>query len=181
MGSSWAKRATLAAMVVLLIGVLTRRHTSAPPSAQDSSAAIKAPDAVGEAPPQDIASLGRMALTDADPDRRVEAINLLSDTEDPAAVSYLRQALSDPDASVRLAVLESLAEADFAVETTAELLSSAFARDPDAENRLQALEGLSNLEGDHVTAVAQKGLNDPDEDVRALAEEILSRSKIADE
>lgn len=180
MGSSWGKRATLAAIVVLLIGVLARRHTSAPPSAQDSSAAIKASDTTAESPAEDIPSLGRMALTDADPDRRVEAITSLSDTGDPEAVPYLRQALSDPDASVRLAVLESLAEADFAVETTAELLSSAFVRDPDAENRFKALEGLSNLEGDHVTALAEKGLNDPDEGVRALAHDILSRSK-ADE
>jgi len=126
-----------------------------------------------EAPPEDIPSLGRMALTDPDADRRREAVNLLAATEDLEAVPFLSQALSDPDAGVRLAVVESLAELDFEGDAPIELLGKALTQDPESENRLKALEVLANTGGAHATVLAQKALDDPSEEVRSLAERIL--------
>ena len=136
--------------------------------------------ASGEAPPEDIPSLGHMAATDANPHRRVEAIDLLSGTEDPEAVPFLRQALSDADVGVRLAVVKSLADADFPGDAPAELLAMVITTDSDSENRLEALKVLTNIDSDQAAVLARQALNDSDEDVRALANQILESEQQSD-
>jgi len=150
-----------------------RRSSPPSPPAADAASRPEAAETPYEAPPQDIPSLGRMALTDANPQRRIEAILLLSGTEDPQAIPFLRQALSDPDAGVRLAVVKSLADADFPGEGPTELLGAVIVRDADEENRLEALNVLAQIDTQGAAGVAAQVLNDPDEDVRTRAQEIL--------
>ena len=45
--------------------------------------------------------------------------------------------------------------------------------DPSADNRYEALEALSDVGGERAISAIQKALNDPDEDVRSLAEGML--------
>jgi hypothetical protein len=144
-----------------------------PEPAAHVPAGSHAAEASREAPPEDIASLGHMALTDADPERRVEAINLLSGTEDPEAIPFLRQALADPDAGVRLAIVKSLAEVDFTGNAAAELLSTVITADTASENRLEALKTLANIDSDQAAVLAKQALNDSDQEVRAEAKRIL--------
>src|SRR2546427_10240371 len=63
-------------------------------------------------PPKDIPTLGRIALTDPDPQRRAAAGVLLAATENPQAVPLLHQALSDVDAEVRHTLVKEIAELD---------------------------------------------------------------------
>jgi HEAT repeat protein len=114
-------------------------------------------------------------LTARDAGRRVEAVNMLAATEDSAALPLLNQALSDQEAEVRLAVIESLAELDFPDNGGADLLSVAVVQDPEADNRQKALEGLVALDSDRLPALARAALNDPNQSVRTTAEQILAK------
>ena len=149
-----------------------RSPPSSPPVA-DVARRPEAAEAPSEAPPQDIPTLGRMAVSDANPQRRIEAIYLLSGSEDPEAIPYLRQALTDPDGSVRLTIVKALADADFPGDEPMELLGTVVAHDPDEEVRLEALNVLAQRDARDAAAVAEQALNDPEEEVRTRAQEIL--------
>jgi HEAT repeat protein len=128
---------------------------------------------LGLNPPDDIPTLGRMALNDPDPQRRAQAGILLAATENPAAVPLLHQVLSDADASVRHTLVKEIADLDFAPDTTIDLLSPVAMKDSETGNRIAALETLAGIGGDRVTALATRLRRDRDEDVRILAEKIL--------
>ena len=155
-------------------GSQPQRSAPLPPAPAAGAADVADTVAGRLAPPTaDIQSLGRTAVTDKDPERRLEAVVSLSATEDPEAVPFLREALSDPDAGVRMAVVKSLADADFPDDAPSELLATAVTEDSDSENRLEALKVLIDTDREQAAIVAQQALNDSDEDVRALAKQIL--------
>jgi|SRR5579862_2841452 len=139
--------------------------------------APNAPDAAGngdgeiDVDPDDIPALANIALHDKDPERRLAAVTMLGSSEDPAVLTTLAQALSDEDDEVRMAAIQSLS--DFTGDAPIDLLSKVVVEDPSADNRYEALEALSDLGGDRAASAIQKALNDPDEDVRALAEGML--------
>ncbi len=121
--------------------------------------------------PDDIPALKTIALRDTDPERRLAAVTMLGASEDPTVVPTLAQALSDEDDEVRMAAIQSLS--DFTGDAPIDLLSKVVVDDPSADNRYEALEALSDLGGERATSAIQKALNDPDEDVRSLAEGML--------
>jgi HEAT repeat protein len=53
------------------------------------------------------------------------------------------------------------------------LLAPVVAGDPNAEVRLEALEIVAESESDEAVAVVRTALNDPDDDVRTEAEDLL--------
>ena len=120
-----------------------------------------------------------MAVEDKDPEQRMQAIVLLSGTEDPEAIPFLREALSDPDAGVRLAVVKALGAADFPGDAPTELLATVIREDADSENRLEALKVLTSSDNEQATVVAKQALDDPDEDVRALANQFLETEALS--
>jgi hypothetical protein len=121
--------------------------------------------------PDDIPGLKTIALRDADPERRLAAVTMLGASEDPAVLPTLEQALSDEDEEVRMAAIQSLA--DFTGDAPIDLLAKVVVSDPSADNRYEALQTLSDIGGERATSAIQKALNDPDEDVRSLAEGML--------
>lgn len=123
-------------------------------------------DAVSADADLDFETLKTMALTDADPDNRVVALWLLGSEEDQPVMPILMQALSDSDPEVRMAALESISEFD---DPPIEALAIAL-DDPDPEIRFEALSVAAEIENQAVIPLLEKGLNDPDEDVRSLAE-----------
>ena len=147
------------------------------PHARAGAAATDAPDAgdTGDAEldvdPDDTVALANIALHDKDPERRLAAVTMLGSSDDPAVLTTLSQALSDEDDEVRMAAIQSLS--DFTGDAPVDLLSKVVVDDPSPDNRYEALEALSDLGGDRATSAIQKALNDPDEDVRALAEGML--------
>jgi HEAT repeat protein len=120
--------------------------------------------------PDDIPALKKVALQDADPERRLTAVTLLGASEDPEVIPILTEVLKDQDEEVRMAALESLA--DFTDEAPVEAIEVAL-DDSVAENRFEALSILGDIGGDRARAAVEKALNDPDEEVRSLAEGIL--------
>jgi len=119
----------------------------------------------------DIPTLKKMATDEGDVEKRLEAVTMLGATEEPEVVPVLGQALADEDPEVRLAAIQALA--DFTGDAPFDLLGKAALEDPDADNRYEALEALSDLEDDRIQVYAKQALQDPDEDVRGLAESIL--------
>lgn len=119
----------------------------------------------------DIPTLKKMAVDEGDAEKRLEAVTMLGATEEPEVVPVLGQALADEDPEVRLAAIQALA--DFTGDAPFDLLGKAALDDPDADNRYEALEALSDLEDDRIQVYAKQALQDPDEDVRGLAESIL--------
>ncbi len=120
---------------------------------------------------EDIPALKNMAINDKNVDRRLEAVTLLGATEEPDVVPVLGQALSDEDPEVRLAAIQALA--DFTDDGVLDLLGKAATNDPDADNRYEALDALSDLEDDRAAVYAKHALQDPDEEVRDLAQSML--------
>jgi hypothetical protein len=121
--------------------------------------------------PDDLPGLKKIAVSDTDPERRLAAVTLLGASEDPEALPALAQALSDEDDEVRMAAIQSLS--DFTGDAPLDLLAKVVVDDPSADNRYEALQALSDIGGERATAAIQKALQDPDEDVRSLAEGIL--------
>jgi len=146
-----------------------------PPSGMQAAVGGSGSTPVVEKPhdvtPQDIPSLKHMAVNDTDIDRRLEAVTLLGASEEPEVIPVLGQALSDEDAEVRLAAIQALA--DFTEEGVFDLLGKAATDDPEADNRYEALEALSDFDEDRAMLYAKRALDDPDEDVRDLAESLL--------
>ncbi len=121
--------------------------------------------------PDDIASLKQIALQDPDPDRRLTAVTLLGASDSPEAIPILGEALKDADEEVRLAAIQSLA--DMTDAAPVDLLGTAALADPSPDNRYEALEALADLGGPAARAYLEKALQDPDQDVAALAESLL--------
>ena len=129
--------------------------------------------------PDDIPGLKKMALEDGDAERRLAAVTLLGASDDPQAIPILAQALQDQDEEVRLAAIQSLA--DVTGDVPVDVIGSAALNDPSADNRYEALEVLSDVGDAASRAYIEKALNDPDEDVRSLAEGILDLEDTYDE
>jgi hypothetical protein len=129
--------------------------------------------------PDDIPSLRRMALEDADAERRLAAVTLLGASDDPQAIPILAQALQDQDEEVRLAAIQSLADATGEVPIS--VLGNAALNDPSPDNRYEALEVLSDLGGDAARSYIERATHDPDEDVSEFAKGLLDDDTSYDE
>jgi HEAT repeat protein len=125
--------------------------------------------------PQEMAELKHTLLTDPDPDERIGAVLMLTGEEGPESLSMLLEAMGDPDAEVRLAVVEALG--DRSEELSPDTLDPAM-KDTDPEVRFEAVSILGDME-DNPEAMqkVRNALNDPDDDVRTLAEGILDFSE----
>jgi len=131
-----------------------------------------------ENPPEDLPTLGRVALTDPDPERRAAAGVLLAASENPQAVPLLRQALADKDPKVRHTLVKEIADVDFAPDATVDLLAPVVMKDADPANRVLALQTLAGIGGDRVTALATRLKKDAVPEVRVLAEKIMRHETI---
>lgn len=152
-----------------------RRNVEAESMRKQRPAGSAPPRPAGEADldddPEDFPSLRRVALEDADPERRLTAVTLLGISENAEAVPVLAEALNDEDEEVRMEAV--LALADFTDEAPVAAMLSQALSDPSAEIRYEALDVLSDIETAEAKAAVTKALDDPDEDVRELAEIIL--------
>ena len=148
-----------------------RAGTGAPGAAAPAAPAADADLSLN--PPDDIPTLGRVALNDPDPQRRAQAGVLLAASESPDVVPLLHKVLSDADAGVRHTLVKEIADLDFAPDTAIDLLSPVAMKDAETGNRIAALETLAGIGGDRVVALATRLRRDRDQDVRILAEKIL--------
>jgi len=119
----------------------------------------------------EVSSLRSTLVTSPDPDEREEAAFFLSALDDEkGAYQALLLGLQDPDAAVRLSVVEALE--DFDDQLTPAALEPALS-DPDPEVRFEAVSLLGDMETPDALAAVRGLQDDPDEDVRSLAEGIV--------
>jgi HEAT repeat protein len=120
---------------------------------------------------EDEAKLAETIRSNPDAEERASAIFFLTGGSSRTVVPVLLEALGDPDPEVRLAAVEALD--DYSEDLRPETLVPALS-DADAEVRFEALGVLGDMEDqDAIRDIAKRMLNDPDDDVRSLAEGIL--------
>jgi len=129
-----------------------------------------APGDEADLDPDDFESLSDTALHDEDPDNRIVAAWLLGSLEDEPVIPVLAKVLNDPDPEVRLAAVESLSDLEDLEENPPLDLLEVALNDDDPEVRFEALSIVTDLEGPEIEPLVAKALDDPDEDVRSLAE-----------
>ena len=126
--------------------------------------------------PDDVEQMIRTATEDPDPTERAAAIGNLSLLDDVnVIVPVLRQASSDTDADVKLAIVTALSE--LGEDVPMDLLTQ-FANDPDPDIRLEVLGVVESLSEEETTAprvapLLRNALRDPNEDVRDKAQDIV--------
>ena len=129
--------------------------------------------------PEEIAEARETLFNNEDPDERIGAILMLTGSEGPESMRLLMEAMDDPDAEVRLAVVEALG--DRVEEINPGLLSKPL-RDADPEVRFEAVSVLGDMENNtEALELERSATEDPDEDVKALAEGIMDFSDDEDD
>jgi hypothetical protein len=133
----------------------------------------------GDDDPEELAEARETLFNNQDPDERIGAILMLTGSEGPESMRLLMEAMDDPNAEVRLAVVEALG--DRVEELTPGLLSKPL-RDADPEVRFEAVSVLGDMEdSSEALDLVKSATEDPDEDVRALAEGIMDFSEDEDD
>lgn len=120
--------------------------------------------------PDNVPMLSGVAVGDADPERRLTAVELLAATEDPQVITVLARALADENEEVRMAALEALS--DFTGEAPAVAIEGAL-HDPSPDIRYEAVSMLADVGTERARRAVESALNDPDEEVRFLAQSVL--------
>lgn len=150
-----------------------------PPAAEAErdrpTAAAEAAKRVTQALDENFEELKQVALTDPDPDERINALWSLSVGDEATALPVLASALHDGDREVRLAAVQELGglEDERAVVDS---LSIAL-RDNDAEVRAEAVRLIGDTEDPRAAALAGRLLNDPDDEVREEAKGVVEAAE----
>jgi len=109
-------------------------------------------------------------LSDSNPEKRISALQTLTDLQAKEAIPEIIRLSYDPDASVRAGTLYALGKlgAKEAIQETIRCLY-----DPDAKVRIQVIATLKALKGKEATPEIMRLLPDPDAEVRSSAIRIL--------
>jgi HEAT repeat protein len=118
-----------------------------------------------------IAALGRILVEGEDPAVRLRAAQMLQRIDGPQAVGELARGLGDTDRSIRMAVVNGLAESSS--EEAMLGLGQVLFGDEDHEVRLLAVDHLARDPGEAAHAFLQAAADDPDQEVRATARQAL--------
>lgn len=118
-----------------------------------------------------VEGLRETALSDTDPDERINALWALAVTDEEAALPVLSTALRDQDREVRLAAVQELGGLDDE-RGAVDALSIALG-DPDSEIRSEAMRLIGDSDDPRAAHLAGQLLNDSDPDVRDEAQAIL--------
>ena len=120
----------------------------------------------------DSAKIQDTILNGTDPEERRAALDFLTGEDDALAISILTTALlaNDPDPSFRAAVVAAFG--DFSDQISADLLDLAL-RDEAPQVRFEAIAVLADMDSPAARTAIQASVNDPDPDVRDLAQGIL--------
>lgn len=159
----------------------TLERTPEPPSYQELAAKDKGERLVairGLARRKDDAALEALgALLAHDPDHTVRRIaaTALSNIGDEAAAAALEAALSDSDTEVRIQAMRGLRVING--EAAAAPLSELALGDAEPELRRQAIHLLATLRSDEARSTVELAASDPDDAVRAAAEEVLNHPR----
>lgn len=150
--------------------VASSRFVERMPASERTTSATREDSAPASAP---LAETIRHA---EDPAARREALYAMADAGQADASAVVGEALTDPDAEVRMAAVEALT--GFGGTASADWLAIALG-DPDARVRRTAVEALGEIGGDSARMLLQQALGDTDREVREAAAEMLSEPEFA--
>lgn len=128
-------------------------------------------------PPETYASTAEMQqnLRDPDPDQRARAVEALMERQGTRALDVVLEVLEDPDEKVRYRALNQAVQLNLALPE--DLMQRLALSDSSPVVRFLALEAMVNAPGidpGQLREIAERALNDPSEEVKAQAEDILA-------
>ena len=133
-----------------------------------------APEA-GDTPPTAV-ELEKHYLANPDFTERVQGIFQLSDLGTPEALSVLgRLFQKEQDPDLRIQVLNSLFDIEGQDDKKTALLAAGAATNQPKEVREAAIDALGDIEAKRALPILQALLNDPDEDLREHAKDVIEQ------
>jgi HEAT repeat protein len=120
---------------------------------------------------QAVAALTTVALTDADPAVRQEAVYALGEMRTDAAIETLKHSLLDPEVRVREAAVDAFA--DVGGDKSALALATVL-NDPDASLRFEVVDALGEIGGQIAIRMLRQASTDSHSAVREAAAEWLA-------
>jgi hypothetical protein len=118
---------------------------------------------------RNMAELTRTLTGSPSREKRAEAARDIGASGEPDATKVLVDAMGDRDPEVRAAVVEALQ--DYVEDLTPDVLKPVL-KDPDANVRFEVVTLIGLMEGPDAMAAAGEFTQDPDPDVRDLADEV---------
>jgi hypothetical protein len=158
----------------------TATNTTSSPVADVSTSAPAGDD---ESPAQLAAKVKQLEgdyQRETDFQKRVVIIYDLSSTESPATIDALgRLFLNEKDQELKIELINSLMDVDGQNDKKLAILSTALRVDQPKEVRLQAIDGMGDVEDKRGIQVLQGYSNDPDEDVRDAVKDTIEQLETA--
>jgi HEAT repeat protein len=139
-------------------------------AAAPAAAAVRGPTKMDEAKPV-VSELAETIRQAEDPAARREAVYAVADAGEADAAAVVGEALTDPDAEVRMAAIEAMT--GFEGTASADWLSTGLG-DPDPRVRRTAVEALGEIDGATARLLLQQALGDVDPGVREAAQQMLA-------
>jgi len=158
----------------------TSTKTAAPPVSEVSTSA----PATDEETPEQLAAKVKQLEADyqreADFQKRVGLIYELSSTDSSNVVDALgRLFLNEKDQELKIELINSLMDVDGQNDKKLAILSSALRGDQPKEVRLEAIDGMGDVEDKRGIQVLQLYASDPDEDVRDGVKDTIEQLETA--
>jgi hypothetical protein len=139
-------------------------------AAAPAAAPMRSPTKMNEAEPA-VSELAESIRQAEDPATRREAVYAVADVGEADAAAVVGEALTDPDAEVRMAAIEAMT--GFEGTASADWLSTGLG-DPDPRVRRTAVEALGQIDGATARPLLQQALGDVDPGVREAAQQMLA-------
>jgi HEAT repeat protein len=141
-----------------------------PPAAPPSRPLFDAELVGTEVNTESFASVISALARHPDPEQRVAAVEALPEFEGQPIIPVLGRVLRDPAPEVRVAAVEAIAEIEnIELLPPVKILELAL-EDPEPDVRMAVLDFASELDDHWTWPLIEKGLEDPDEEVRATAQ-----------
>jgi len=157
--------------------------TAVQTAAAQAATAAAATAADDESPAQLAAKVKQLEADyqrETDFQKRVAIIYDLSSTESPDTIDALgRLFLNEKDQELKIELVNSLMDVDGQNDKKLAILNSALRADQPKEVRLQAIDGMGDVEDKRGIQVLQVYANDPDEDIRDAVKDTIDQLETA--
>jgi hypothetical protein len=139
------------------------------------TATKRAPHIASKDNPEEIENLKRIAISDPDPDERINALWSLSVSDEEAALPVLGAALRDENSEVRLAAVQELGGLDDE-RGAVDALTMAL-EDADPEIRAEAVRVIGDTDDPRAASIVERLTHDVDPDVRDEAQSVVESAE----
>jgi hypothetical protein len=108
--------------------------------------------------------------------KRVAILYNLSSVESPETIDAVgRLFLTEQDKELKIELLNSMKDIEGENDKKLTILSAAIRADQPQDVRLEAIDGMTNMEDKRAIQVLQGALNDPDQEIREAAQDAIEQ------